>query len=168
MLRDHLATLARYDAWATDRLLQALDAVNDNDYRRPMGLFFGSIHGTLNHLLVAGEGLWFPRFALGVSPVMALNAELEPDRARLAQRLRAAAAAWRDWVPQCTDAALAGRLAYRRSDGSAMDLPYAATLAHVFNHGTHHRGQVTAALTALGRPAPEIDLVWMLVGEKGA
>jgi uncharacterized damage-inducible protein DinB len=49
-----------------------------------------------------------------------------------------------------------------------MDLPYAATLAHVFNHGTHHRGQVTAALTALGRPAPEIDLVWMLVGEKGA
>ena len=44
-------------------------------------------------------------------------------------------------------------------------LPFAAALAHVFNHGTHHRGQVTAALTAMGRPCPELDLALMLVQE---
>ena len=43
--------------------------------------------------------------------------------------------------------------------------PIAATLAHVFNHGTHHRGQITAAITALGHRCPEIDLAWMLQAE---
>jgi hypothetical protein len=41
-------------------------------------------------------------------------------------------------------------------------LAFAATLAHVFNHSTHHRGQITAALTAMGQPAPELDMVYML------
>ncbi len=44
-------------------------------------------------------------------------------------------------------------------------LPFAATLAHVFNHRTHHRGQITAALTAMGQPAPELDMVYMLQAE---
>jgi uncharacterized damage-inducible protein DinB len=162
MLRDHLVTMARYEAWATERLLQAVEQVPEPDYRRPMGLFFHSSHGTLNHLLVAGEGLWFPRFARGEAPRLSLSAELEADRARLADRLRAAARAWAPWVAGRTDAELAGRIVYARSDGVTMDLPYAATLAHVFNHGTHHRGQVTAAMTSLAFPAPEIDLVWML------
>ena len=48
----------------------------------------------------------------------------------------------------------------------AASLPFAATLAHVFNHGTHHRGQVTAALTALGHPCPVLDLVYMLQEEQ--
>ena len=46
--------------------------------------------------------------------------------------------------------------------GTAASLPFAATLAHVFNHGTHHRGQISAALTVLGQPAPELDLVYFL------
>jgi uncharacterized damage-inducible protein DinB len=41
-------------------------------------------------------------------------------------------------------------------------LPFAAALNHVFNHGAHHRGQITAALTMLGQPCPELDLVRML------
>lgn len=47
-----------------------------------------------------------------------------------------------------------------------MSTPFAATLAHVFNHGTHHRGQITAAITALGCSCPELDLVWMLQEER--
>ncbi len=46
--------------------------------------------------------------------------------------------------------------------GTPAVLPFAATLAHVFNHGTHHRGQITAALTALGQPCPSLDLVYFL------
>jgi len=44
-------------------------------------------------------------------------------------------------------------------------LTFAAALAHVFNHSTHHRGQITAALTAMGQPAPELDMVYMLQAE---
>ena len=47
-------------------------------------------------------------------------------------------------------------------------LPFAITLAHVFNHGTHHRGQITAAVTAIGHEAPELDLVFMLQAESRA
>mgnify|MGYP003483959232 FL=1 len=47
-----------------------------------------------------------------------------------------------------------------------LTLPYSATLLHIFNHGTHHRGQITAALTSLGYSCPELDLVYMLIEQQ--
>ncbi len=164
-LRQHLQTLARYHLWATRRLLTAVQALPEADYRRPLGLFFGSVHGTLNHLLVAEEQLWLRRFAEGVSPAVALNTELEADRERLCQRLDEAGLAWQALLATRSDEQLGGTLHYRRIAGPQVALPYAATLAHVFNHGTHHRGQVTAAITALGQPGPELDMVLMLQQE---
>jgi uncharacterized damage-inducible protein DinB len=161
-LRHLLRPLAAYHRWATARLLDAVAAMPDADYRRPAGLFFGSVHGTLNHLLVAEAEVWWPRFALGENPRIALDAEVEPDRAALASRLLEAAGRWLPALDGWSDERLAGRLHYRRLSGEPMDLPFAPTLAHVFNHGTHHRGQVTAALTAMGRPAPVLDLVYHL------
>ena len=80
----HFKGQARYHVWATQRLLEAVTQVSDGDYRRDVGLFFKSIHGTLNHLLVAEHLLWYARFAKGESPVLALDAEIEPQRERLA------------------------------------------------------------------------------------
>ncbi len=79
----HFSLLARYNVWATARLLAAVQVLPEADYRRDMGLFFRSIHGTLNHLLVGEHLLWFARFAEGASPRMALDA-----------RWRAIARAW--------------------------------------------------------------------------
>lgn len=158
----HFTTLARYNAWATERLLAAIEPVSELDYRRDLRLFFKSIHGTLNHLLVGEHMLWQRRFARGESPTLALDAEVEPDRERLAQALKGGAKVWErliaDWPVERFD----GKLNYTNMRGQAMSLPFAATLAHVFNHGTHHRGQITAALTFLGHPAPELDLVYFL------
>lgn len=158
----HFRQLARYNAWATERLLRAVAELSEADYRRDLGLFFRGIHGTLNHLLVGEHLLWFVRFAEGRSPRVALDAEVESDRALLASRLREGAARWEPliagWPAQRWD----GFLSYTTLRGAPATLPFAATLAHVFNHGTHHRGQITAALTALGRPCPELDLVYFL------
>lgn len=165
MGRAYFLTLARYNVWATRRLLDALAAVDDAAYRRDIGLFFRSIHGTLNHLLVAEHRLWFRRFAEGVSPKVALDEEAEPDRARLAERLLAGAASWQPLIERWPAARFAGAFDYTTSKGVAVSLPFAPTLAHVFNHGTHHRGQITAALTVLGQPCPELDLVYMLQEE---
>ena len=91
----HFRTLARYNLWATRKLYESLDALTEDDYRRDAGLFFRSVHGTLNHLLVGEHQLWFRRFAEGVSPRLRLDEEIEPDRARLRERLLDGAAVGR-------------------------------------------------------------------------
>lgn len=164
----HFLTLARYNAWATERLLAAIAPLSDADYRRDFGLFFRSIHGTLNHLLVGEHLLWLRRFADGVSPSVALDTEVESDRAALAQRLRDGVARWEPLIRSWPAERFTFTLRYTTTRGQPAALPFAATLSHVFNHGTHHRGQITAALTALGQPAPELDLVYFLLAQQAA
>jgi len=167
-LHAQLQTLARYHAWATARLLDAVDGLDEAAYRRDAGLFFRSVHGSLNHLLVAEQGIWWARFVEGHSPTLALDTELEPDRARLRQRVLDGARAWGPAIDGWPDERLTGTLHYRKLSGAPVALPFAATLAHVFNHATHHRGQITAALTAAGAASPELDLVFMLQQEAAA
>lgn len=164
--RSHFLTLARYHAWATQRLLDAVAALGDEPYRRDVGLFFKSVHGTLNHLLVGECLLWQQRFARGESPRVALDMEAEPDRARLAQAVLGGARVWEHLVADWPADRFEGTLSYTNMRGQAMTLPFAPTLAHVFNHATHHRGQITAALTLLGQPGPELDLVYFLQAQQ--
>jgi uncharacterized damage-inducible protein DinB len=164
-MKQHFLMLARYNVWATRKLYEHLDGLSDADYRRDAGLFFGSVHGTLNHLLVGEHELWFRRFAEGVSPRLRLDEEIEPDRARLRERLLDGAARWQPLIESWGSVRFDATLGYTSTKGVAISLPFASTLAHVFNHGTHHRGQITAAITAMGHACPEIDLVWMLQAE---
>jgi uncharacterized damage-inducible protein DinB len=161
LLRD----CARYDRWATERVLAAADKVPEEQYRRDVGLFFKSVHGTLNHLLVAQHHLWLRRFAFGESPRVELGAEVEPDRGRLRAALLEGCDAWGRLVAGLDDARLAATLDYTTMRGQAVSLPYAATLLHTFNHATHHRGQITAGLTMLGHECPVLDMVAMLQAE---
>lgn len=165
---DHFATLARYNVWATQRLLEAVAALPDDAYRRDVSLFFRSVHGTLNHLLIGEHQLWFRRFAEGASPRVTLDAEVETDRAALTTALKSGAARWEPLIASWPESRFDGRLNYTTTKGVPVSLPFAATLAHVFNHGTHHRGQVTAALTALGQPCLELDLVYFLQMENAS
>lgn len=161
--REHFTLLARYNAWATERLLRDhVRPLPEVDYRRDAGLFFRSIHGTLNHLRVGEQLIWFERFARGVSPRRALDEEVETDRERLAAALLDGTRQWAPLIASWDEARFDGRLDYTTTQGVPLSLPLAPTLAHVFNHGTHHRGQISAALTAMGRPCPELDLVRML------
>jgi uncharacterized damage-inducible protein DinB len=139
--------------------------LSDEDYRKDVGLFFKSIHGTLNHLLVGEHMLWYPRFAKGISPKLTLDMEAEPVRERLAQALRGGSGNWKPLIESWSAERFEGKLTYTTTKGQTLSLPFTETLAHVFNHGTHHRGQITAALTMLKQPCPVIDLVYMLVEE---
>ncbi|WP_319922815.1 MULTISPECIES: DinB family protein [unclassified Acinetobacter] len=71
--------LIRYHIWATQGLTTALEPLSDEDFCKDCGLFFQSISGTFNHLLLA-DHLWFSRFYHGFSPILPLNHILEPDR----------------------------------------------------------------------------------------
>jgi uncharacterized damage-inducible protein DinB len=164
-MQHYFATLARYNVWATRRLYEHVDKLSDDEYRRDAGLFFKSVHGTLNHLLLAEHLLWYRRFAEGVSPALALDEEVEADRGRLRERLIEGAARWQPFIESLSPDSWNGPLEYQSTKGVARSLPFALALGHVFNHGTHHRGQITAAITAMGHDCPELDLVWMLQAE---
>ena len=161
-----LQLLARYNIWATAKLNQSLAQVSDTDFYRDSGLFFQSISGTLNHLLCGEHELWFARFAYGHSPVLPLNTTIEQDRYVLVQALQDKAHNWISFLDALDPKLLLGNLKYQTSTGQLKSLPYSATLLHVFNHATHHRGQMSAALTAMGYPCPELDLVFMLIEQQ--
>ncbi len=160
---EYFAMLARYDLWATRRLLDEHVAhLSDEEYRRDCGLFFCSVHRTLNHLLVTEHAVSWPRFAEGASPMIGLDEELEGDRRRLRDALIASAERWQPLIQSWPESRFVGVLSYTNTEGVPRSLPFAAALAHLFNHGTHHRGQITAAITAMGHGCPELDLSLML------
>lgn len=160
-MKSHFLTLAGYHAWATATLFDTLVTLDDARYRADCGLFFRSVHGTLNHLLVA-DNVWFARLRGEVFTVSGLDAELEQDRDRLEQALCAASSCWQAWLEHCDDVALGAPLRYRNMSGASFEQPLPLVLSHVFNHGTHHRGQISTILTQAGLPAPEMDLVYYL------
>ena len=157
-LADYFARLARYHAWATHTLLADLAALSDDEWHRDLRLFFGSVHRTVNHLLVT-DTVWYARFAENNSPRVALDAELHTDRAAVCAPLGEAVERWAPWAGTLDASRLDGELAYTRINGEAVRVLFAPALGHVFNHATHHRGQITAAVTALGYPGPSLDWV---------
>ncbi|MGE3849619.1 MAG: DinB family protein [Gammaproteobacteria bacterium] len=160
-MRAEMLMLARYHAWATEVLFGVVRILDDARYRANVGLFFRSVHGTLNHLLVADQ-VWYGRCIDAPFTVAGLDTEFETERGALACALRAATERWATWLDTLDDARLASTLVYRNMSGAAFEQPLSSVLLHVFNHATHHRGQISAALTQAGLAAPEMDLVWYL------
>ena len=160
-LGEHLRSMARYNRWANRRLYAEAERLADAPYRQDAGAFFGSLHGTLNHLVVTNR-IWMTRLdGQGEAPTK-LDAILFEDRAAL----RAAAAAEDERIIRFVDALaeedLAADLEYATTSGARQRQPRWQALVHLFNHQTHHRGQAHAILTRLGvaEPAP-LDLLVM-------
>ncbi|WP_296284677.1 DinB family protein [uncultured Acinetobacter sp.] len=162
MSKNNLLILTEYNIWATNRLIQSLESIHNDDFYKDVGLYFKSIAGTLNHLLLGEHYLWYSRFNEGVSPQIALDTIIHTEKAALLNELQQKSLNWIAFINQIDETTLKGNLTYKRVSGQELTLPFAATLMHVFNHGTHHRGQITAAVTALGYCCPELDLVYML------
>jgi uncharacterized damage-inducible protein DinB len=160
-MKAHFQMFAAYNRWANERLHGAARALPDAEYRRPRGAFFGSLHGTLNHLLVT-DRIWLHRFT-GTGPVQTRLDEIlfesldDLDSARKAEDQRII-----DYVEGLGEADLAGTFTYRTiTNPRDITQPLAPALAHLFNHQTHHRGQAHGIVTAIaGNDAmPSLDLI---------
>jgi uncharacterized damage-inducible protein DinB len=158
-MHEPFAMLAAYNEWANRRLYGAVAKLSDRDYRADHGAFFGSLHGTLNHLLLA-DRIWMHRFTDQLQADEALDAVLHEDFSELREARRAEDARIIAYVGALTDAALAGTIRYRSTRAPAEIEQYLAPLLiHFFNHQTHHRGQAHALLTKLAGEAPSFDLL---------
>jgi uncharacterized damage-inducible protein DinB len=164
-LRDHFRQLAAYNSWANARLYAAALALDEEAYRRSVGVFFASLHGTLNHLLLA-DRVWLKRLTGEGDHPNRLDAILYEDRRELA----AARAAEDQRLVRVVEGfgaeAYARTIAYRTMGGVAHEQALADILAHLFNHQTHHRGQAHACLSILtGAEPPSLDLLALQRGE---
>ena len=158
-MKSLFAMLAGYNAWANERVYDAAEKLSDSDYRADRGAFFKSVHGTLNHLLVA-DRIWMRRFTGEGDAPNRLDAILFERFDELRSARRAEDERIRHYVEGLSQEALARRIRYGNISNTAQfEQPLAPVLLHFFNHQTHHRGQVHALLTGLAGDAPSLDLV---------
>ena len=159
-MKAHFEMFAAYNAWANRRLYDAAAEMDDAALKAQAGAFFGSLFGTLSHLLIADQ-IWMHRLE-GDGPAPA--SLTEQPHADLSD-LRAAREATDErivrYVEGLSAEALAGEVTYTTITGPAtMTQRRDHALAHIFNHQTHHRGQCHHMLTAAGRDAPPLDLLY--------
>src|SRR5262249_15192261 len=150
---------AHYNRWANTRLYDACAQLSDADRRQDRKAFFGSIHNTLNHLLV-GDRVWLGRFTGTDSGITALNQILFDDFAALRRAREAEDDRIQAYVDGCDVEKLAATFHFKSMDGSASAMPLNQVLGHFFNHQAHHRGQVHAMLTQTDAAAPPLDLIY--------
>ncbi|HYD31944.1 MAG TPA: DinB family protein [Azospirillaceae bacterium] len=155
----YFRTLARYNAWANRRLYAACTELPEAELKADRKAFFRSILGTLNHILVADRA-WLGRLEYVQFQVSGLEAVLYEDFAALDMARRAEDDRIAIHVGRLDEASLAEDLNYRNMAGAEQRTPMAWVLAHLFNHQTHHRGQVHDMLSQMGREPPPLDLIY--------
>jgi uncharacterized damage-inducible protein DinB len=168
MSPEWLSALARYNTWMNDKLYELAATLSDEERKRDRGAFFKSIHGTFNHLLLA-DRVWLGRFAgatipdgfMGPRGIRSLDQQLYEDFAELRRERALTDGELSSWVSQLTQERLAGPLVYMRA-GQKQESPLWWAVAHVFNHQTHHRGQITTLLAQQGCDPGVTDLFAML------
>ena len=158
-MKERYVMFAGYNRWANARVYEAAAKLSDADYRADQGAFFKSIHGTLNHMLVA-DRIWMRRFTGEGDAPGKLDAILHEHFASLAAARRGEDERIVIWIDTLTEADLAGKFRYRTIVNPAdIEQERSYALDHFFNHQTHHRGQVHALLTAIASEAPSLDLM---------
>ncbi len=155
--------MARFNAWVNRRLYETVAQLSDAAYREDRGAYFGSIHHTLNHILVV-DRLWRARIEGVEHGIAALDQILHDDFESLRAAREAEDARLTALVESLDDARLAAPVAYRPMVGGK-DMQTVRTdhiLLTLFNHQTHHRGQAHCMLTQAGLAPPPLDLVCFL------
>lgn len=168
--------MADYNQLMNKKMLEAAAQLSTEALAEDRGAFFGSVIGTLNHIAVA-DTIWLKRFAPFLTEHHELNAikdltlpeslgevlfskldELAVRRKLLDKTLSAL-------VKSLIESELATAVSYTNSKGVTSTKNFFSLLMHVFNHQTHHRGQVTTLLSQSGIDIGVTDLVAIVPNE---
>ena len=153
----HFRMLAVYNRLANGRLYDACARLTDDERKEQRPAFFGSIHGTLNHLMV-GDRIWLARFSGEEVPSTGLDAILYEGFAELREAREREDARIEGLVAGIDEGFLGGAIRYENNEGRTLEDPVDLLLPHFFNHQTHHRGQVHDMLCGTSVPPPILDL----------
>lgn len=151
--------MAAYNRWMNQRLYAVCAEMADDERKLDRGAFFKSIHGTLNHLLVA-DSIWMARFEGGNFQFRGLDQELYSDFTELSREREAMDVRIEHWAAHLTEKELDGELRYTSvANPSPKRFTLWVAVTHFFNHQTHHRGQLTTLLSQAGKDPGVTDLI---------
>jgi uncharacterized damage-inducible protein DinB len=159
----YVQRMARYNRWQNENLYGVADKLSDEARRQERGAFFGSIHKTLSHLLW-GDRIWMSRFTSVPPPPggIAESVTLYPDWEKLKAERAAFDGTILDWADGIDPAWLAADHSYYSGAAKReVTKPRWVLITHMFNHQTHHRGQVHCLLTQAGGKPSATDLPFM-------
>lgn len=171
--RGYVEAMAVYNEWMNAKLYATAGGLSADELALERNAFFGSIIGTLNHIVV-GDTIWLKRFAThparhaSLDPIRALpspaalNQCLFSNLDELLARRKMLDTAIRKWAVELSDADLRHVLSYKNMKGLGARKPFAGLLVTFFNHQTHHRGQATTLLSQAGVDVGVTDLVALL------
>jgi len=164
--------LALYSQWMNAGIYEATEKLSADEQNKDRGAFFGSIIGILNHLLV-GDTFWFKRFAehqasfesleyfRSMAKPNSLSAIVHADLMTLREKRERMDENIILFTSELTDDVISSTLSYKNSTGEEFNKNFGHLLQHVFNHQTHHRGQVSTLLYQAG---VDIGVTDMLAG----
>jgi uncharacterized damage-inducible protein DinB len=162
----HCQMMARYNEWMNARLYAVCADLSDDELRRDRGAFFKSIYLTLNHI-VYGDLAFLSRLSGTPAAVPELGADLFGSFANLRREREAIDARLLQWTASLTPEWLADALTYTsKVDGKSRTIPRWVIVTHMFNHQTHHRGQLTTLLSQIGMDVGSTDIPFMPGFEK--
>ena len=159
---DQFRMLSRYNSWMNEKIYAACSELSDSARKKDSKAFFGSIHRTLDHI-VYGDLAWLERLRDDrFTPRPIENAlyeswgELKVKRFSLDKEID-------EWINQLTLDSLDSLdelFTYTSNvDNLTRTVPYWALVTHLFNHQTHHRGQVTTLLSQLSIDPTDIPFL---------
>ncbi len=154
--------MARYNRLANETLYAACAELDEDELKQSRPSFFGSIHRTLNHILL-GDRIWLGRFEGEVMASTELDAVLYEDFAELRHARVAEDARLEAFAANLDRSFLEGTVHYRNHAGQDCTDPKPLCLVHLFNHQTHHRGQVHDMLSQTAVPPPSLDLHRLII-----
>jgi uncharacterized damage-inducible protein DinB len=169
-LKDHVCLMAEYNHSMNKKILETCELLKPGQLSENKDAFFGSILGTLNHLIV-GDTVWLKRFSSAFSsyneliPIAeiphpeALNSIIFPNLPELKIQREMLDQVLLSFSKAVKEKDLFQPITYKSFKGVASTKIFFSVLMHVFNHQTHHRGQVTTLLSQFGLDAGVTDLV---------
>ena len=165
--------LGDYNKLMNQRLYEAVATLPDDKIKEDKGAFFGSLLGTLNHILV-GDIIWLSRFSTDTSSHEKLSyfitiekpkslntvlyselSELQKEREKIDKLIIL-------WVNSLADKDLNSTISYKNMDNISFQKDFSSLINHLFLHQVHHRGQATTLLSQFGIDFGETDLIELI------
>lgn len=161
MRAEAVVAMASYNRWMNERLYAICAEIPDEERKRDRKAFFGSIHRTLDHLLLVDK-VWVGRFVGEPFQAKGFGQQLFEDFAALRAEREAMDRRIETWASGLSDATLASELRFRSMlRPGLLSCPLWVAVMHLFNHQAHHRGQLTTLLAQMGIDYGVTDFIAM-------